>query len=150
MKKSLLGFTLVEMMIVVSILALLVSLGVPGYLRSRNKSRQDTCVNNLRMIEHAADQYRIDNNLAISTNVSIVWLWPSTTTAKDVSSYINKQLACPSLGAYFGGNTTTGVANTDKTNTALINANGFPHCVTGGTITENGTEHEHSIEAVDN
>ena len=108
-KNKLYGFTMVEVMIVVAIIGILVTLGVPGFIRSRDKARRDTCVNNLRMIENAADQYRIDNNLTITTNTQITWLWPSTSTAKDVSSYINKQLFCPAKGTnvYVGGGGTT-------------------------------------------
>ena len=141
--KKVKAFSLTELMIVVGLIGLLVSLGVPGFLRSRNKAWRDTCINNLRMIEHAADQYRIDNNLVIGTDVNIVWLWPTNSTAKDVSSYINKQLFCPnSPPAFYRGGANDGTVK------ATITANGLPHCVTavGGTVkTNSGLETEHSI-----
>ncbi len=146
MRTSRKAFTLVEVMIVVAIIALLITIGVPGFLRSRNKAWRDTCVNNLRMIEHAADQYRIENNLTTATDAKIVWLWPINSTLKDVSSYVNKQLTCPQGGFYRGGVEITNAIQAD------IDANGRPHCATeaGGTIKMNaGLEFEHSIEKVD-
>ena len=148
MKKK--AFTLVEMMMVVVILGLLVSLGVPGYLRSRNKSRQDTCINNLRIIEHAADQYRIDTNLGTTISVDIVSLWPSTVGTKDVSSYISKQLSCPvNTNIYVGGDDSTSSGLNSSPSSTTITANGLPHCYDGSGIFQAGSEYEHSIEKED-
>jgi len=54
------GFTLVEIMIVVAIIALLAALAVPGFLRARKRSQATTCLNNLRLIDAAKDQYATD------------------------------------------------------------------------------------------
>jgi prepilin-type N-terminal cleavage/methylation domain-containing protein len=148
------GMTLVEIMIVLAILGLLVSLGVPGFLQSRNKARKDTCVNNLRMIENAADQYRIDNNLALTKDTSILWLWPNSATTKDISSYINKQLRCPvSTNQYVGGTSAVYGISTTLPTDLNIAANGFPHCKSS-TATPNancvyggvGSKNEHYID----
>jgi len=144
------GFTLVELMIVVAILGLLVTLGVPGYVRSRNIARANACLTNLRMIENAADQYRIDSSLTLSEKTDIELFWPASSGIKDVSSYINKQLSCPTGGFYLGGDNSTGTAANDLVGDTTIEANGFPHCCTdsGGTaITNSGTQFEHSIES---
>ncbi len=145
MKTKIYGFSLVEMMIVVAILGLLVTLGVPGFIRSRDKARRDTCVNNLRIIENAADQYRIDYNLSFSTPVSIISLWPSSSSVKNVSSYINKQLFCPvKTNKYVGG---TDSGKTSLPSDMNITANGSPHCSTNsGTVYELGKTFEHSID----
>ena len=150
MKTKIYGFTLVEMMIVVAILGLLVTLGVPGFMRSRDKARKDTCINNLRMIENAADQYRIDFNLPFATSVSILSLWPTASSGKDVSSYINKQLFCPVKGnSYVGG--AASQAKNNLPTTMDIAANGVPHCKSGTTghtteIYNLSDTFEHSID----
>ena len=54
------GFTLVEIMIVVAIIALLAAIAVPGFLRSRKRSQASKVLNDLRMIDGAIDQYAID------------------------------------------------------------------------------------------
>jgi prepilin-type N-terminal cleavage/methylation domain-containing protein len=56
------GFTLVEIMIVVAIIALLAAIAVPGFLRARKRSQATRILNDLRMIDSAVDQYAIENN----------------------------------------------------------------------------------------
>src|ERR1700730_6283848 len=54
------GFTLVEIMIVVAIIALLAAIAVPGFLRSRKRSQASRIINDLRLIDSAVDQYAIE------------------------------------------------------------------------------------------
>ena len=61
-KKSRAGFTLVEIMIVVAIIALLAAIAVPGFLRARKRSQASKVLNDLRLIDSAVDQYAIENN----------------------------------------------------------------------------------------
>jgi prepilin-type N-terminal cleavage/methylation domain-containing protein len=61
-RKSPGGFTLVEIMIVVAIIALLASIAVPGFLRSRKRSQATVVLNDARVIDAAIDQYAIENN----------------------------------------------------------------------------------------
>ncbi len=63
------GFTLVEIMIVVAIIALLAAIAVPGFLRARKRSQASRVINDLRLIDAAVDQYAIENSKA--TNVSV-------------------------------------------------------------------------------
>ncbi len=63
------GFTLVEIMIVVAIIALLAAIAVPGFLRARKRSQASRVINDLRLIDSAVDQYAIENN---KTSGSIV------------------------------------------------------------------------------
>ncbi|MDI6773804.1 MAG: prepilin-type N-terminal cleavage/methylation domain-containing protein [Verrucomicrobiota bacterium] len=53
MKKR--GFTLVEIMIVVAIIALLTAIAIPAFLQYRKDARRGLCVNNLRLIDHAKE-----------------------------------------------------------------------------------------------
>ena len=55
------GFTLVEIMIVVAIIALLAAIAVPGFLRARKRSQASRILNDLRMIDAAVDQYALEN-----------------------------------------------------------------------------------------
>ncbi len=56
------GFTLVEIMIVVAIIALLAAIAVPNFLRARKRSQATRILEDLRMIDGAIDQYAIENN----------------------------------------------------------------------------------------
>ncbi len=60
------GFTLVEIMIVVAIIALLAAIAVPGFLRARKRSQASRIINDLRLIDSAVDQYAIETNRASS------------------------------------------------------------------------------------
>ena len=64
------GFTLVEIMIVVAIIALLAAIAVPGFLRARKRSQASRIINDLRLIDAAVDQYAIENNK--STGAAVV------------------------------------------------------------------------------
>jgi prepilin-type N-terminal cleavage/methylation domain-containing protein len=66
------GFTLVEIMIVVAIIALLAAIAVPGFLRARKRSQATAILNDARVIGGAVDQYAIENSVQ-GTNT-----WTST------------------------------------------------------------------------
>jgi prepilin-type N-terminal cleavage/methylation domain-containing protein len=72
------GFTLVEIMIVVAIIALLAAIAVPNFLRSRKRSQATQILEDLRVIDSAVDQYAIENNKAGGSTV----LWA------DVQKYV--------------------------------------------------------------
>ncbi len=72
------GFTLVEIMIVVAIIALLAAIAVPNFLRSRKRSQATMIVDDLRQIDSAIDQYSIENNK--KSGDSVAWA--------DVQKYI--------------------------------------------------------------
>ena len=56
------GFTLVEIMIVVAIIALLAAIAVPGFQRARKRSQATRILNDLRHIDSAVDQYALETN----------------------------------------------------------------------------------------
>ena len=68
-RKSRGGFTLVEIMIVVAIIALLAAIAVPGFLRSRKRSQATAILNDARIIDGAIDQYAIENNMKGNSSV---------------------------------------------------------------------------------
>jgi len=65
------GFTLVEIMIVVAIIALLAAIAVPGFLRARKRSQASKVINDLRLITAAVDQYAIENNKITGNDVLV-------------------------------------------------------------------------------
>ena len=83
------GFTLVEIMIVVAIIALLAAIAVPGFLRARKRSQASKILNDLRMINGAVDQYAIENSKVSTDQVDI----PDWTKyiKKDTNLYLTGQ-----------------------------------------------------------
>jgi len=89
------GFTLVEIMIVVAIIALLAAIAVPGFLRARKRSQATRILNDLRLIDSAVDQYAIETNRSTSNPVAVV----------DWTSYLKKGTALYNTGQDLFGNT---------------------------------------------
>ena len=56
------GFTVVELLIVVFIVAILVSIVIPAIYTVKHKAEQIICVNNMRQLFLAFEQYTNDNN----------------------------------------------------------------------------------------
>jgi len=55
------GFTLVEIMIVVAIIGLLATIAIPNFVRARLKAQQSACINNLRQIDGAKQQWALES-----------------------------------------------------------------------------------------
>ncbi len=55
------GFTLVEIMIVVAIIAMLAAIAVPSALRARKRSQATTTLQTLRVLDAACDEWAIEN-----------------------------------------------------------------------------------------
>ena len=56
------GFTLVEIMTVVAIIALLAAIAVPNYFRARKRAQATRILNDLRVLDYALDRWTIENN----------------------------------------------------------------------------------------
>ncbi len=109
------GFTLVEIMIVVAIIALLAAIAVPNFLRSRKRSQATQVLEDLRIIDGAIDLYSIENNK--TNGNAIVWA--------DVQLYLkNGSRLYTSSGKDILGNAFTipTVENSPKVNTVTFNA----------------------------
>jgi len=55
------AYTLVEIMIVVSLIGLLLAIAVPFFVKSRESAQFNSIISNLRIIENAKDQWALQN-----------------------------------------------------------------------------------------
>lgn len=112
------GFTLVEIMIVVAIIALLAAIAVPSFLRARKRSQASTILNDLRLIDSAKDQYAIETNKSGSVTPAPADLKPYFKTASRLYNGADGGSLTDILGGEFEINdldTLPGVNNTTFT-----------------------------------
>jgi prepilin-type N-terminal cleavage/methylation domain-containing protein len=88
------GFTLVEIMIVVAVIALLAAIAVPGFLRARKRSQASKIINDLRMIDSAIDQYAIETSKQSGTTIDTA----------DWTNYVKKDSTIYNTGQDLFGN----------------------------------------------
>ncbi len=103
MKRRKKGFTLIELMIVIAIIAILAAVLVPNFMRAREASRLTACKSNLKNISTAVETYSNDND----------GVYPGDTTFREIRSgapsglgtlaqtYIGKDLKCPAAAAFY-------------------------------------------------
>jgi len=94
MKKGQRGFSLIELIIVVTIIAVLITMALPNFYRTRILTRKTVCQNNLRQIEAAVDRWVFENNIKDGSTVS-------SSQEQAIYGYLRGGMpVCPAGGEY--------------------------------------------------
>ena len=123
MKRMLKGFTLVEIMIVVAIIAILAAVAIPNFIKYRRSSQATACVSNLKQIQTAKEQCLMAGDTAFAK------LYGTT-------GYIKVTPTCPAGGSYTTGDSTTdptcSYSDTDANDTSTWHSLNRASTGTGG------------------
>ncbi|MCK4859316.1 MAG: prepilin-type cleavage/methylation domain-containing protein [Candidatus Omnitrophica bacterium] len=84
------GFTIAEIVTVVAIIALVTLVAVPNFMKLYSDNQKSTCVNNLRAIQLAKEQWGLENNKVVG----------DVPTAADIDSYLKENIWDETASSY--------------------------------------------------
>ena len=85
------GFTLIEILVVVTLLTMLAVIAIPNYLDARKESAKSACISNIKEISYATEQWALE----MRKNPN------SAVTFDDIQPYLKGSIVCPAGGKTF-------------------------------------------------
>lgn len=136
-KRTSKGFTLIELMIVIAIIAVLAAILVPNFMRARAQSQLAACEGNLKNSGTAVAMYGTDNNgNAPGANASVSGSFGAGSAATLLSpTYLQTFPTCPGNGSLYSYSATNYTSYTISQQTSGVN----PHANVLGTNTKVGS-----------
>lgn len=132
------GYTLVELMVAISILALLFAAGVTSYSKASGRSRDAKRKSDIEQLRSALEMYRADNSSYPSTGT----VWQDITIALDtalVSSYMPSLPIDPQSGISYMYQSPIDVGTTTYCLTAFMEVTNESGTCTGYSVPPDGT-----------
>lgn len=126
------GFTLLELLIVISIIGILVTVATASYSSSQKKARNSRRMSDMKSVQNAAEQYYADNNAAYPPDTSFgdEYLpsgWPNDPKSSFTYEYTPSPAAPASATSYIA------CAQMEGANGNATSATGTDYPTTGGT-----------------
>jgi prepilin-type N-terminal cleavage/methylation domain-containing protein len=118
MKRQQKGFTLIELMIVIAIIAILAAILIPNFIHARAESQTAACEGNEKQIATAMEEYAVDNQGQYTTTIPALYL---AVTPKDPVNNVAYVISTsiPAAGSYqisdTGGHDQTTMGNLNQT-----------------------------------
>jgi type II secretion system protein G len=92
------GFTLIEMMVVVAIIAILAALLMPNFSRARAQAQTATCIANLKTIGTALELYYTDHQYYPTATMQTIDKQYLQGTSSPLNGYLNQVPVDPAAG----------------------------------------------------
>lgn len=88
------GFTLMEILVVVTIIGILAAIAVPSYIYAVEKGREDACASHVQMLTTQVERYRLEKGMSIPDCDDIVDF------LQDAGYLVNQTVKCPFADVY--------------------------------------------------
>jgi len=118
------GFTLIELMIVIAIIAILAAILIPNFIHARAESQTSACEDNEKAIATAMEEYAVDNAGQYTQTLPSSYLLQQPRDPVDGSSYVIDASANGSYGSY----QITDSGGHDQTTMGNLNQSGGTTC----------------------
>jgi len=127
MKKLQKGFTLIELMIVIAIIAILAAILIPNFLHARAESVTAACEGNEKQLATAEEEYSVDNGGAYASLAALTTPYISTTITDPVKKGNAYTVTIPGTGSN-GSYQITDSGGHDSTTTTSLSQTGGAAC----------------------
>lgn len=104
------GFTLMEILVVVTIIGILAAIAVPSYIYAVDKGKEDACTTNVQILSTQVERYR----LVEGKFITLVGSQSLVDFLEQEGYFVGQQVLCPLKGIYQLQTETVGGVTTQK------------------------------------
>ncbi len=134
MKKLQKGFTLIELMIVIAIIAILAAILIPNFLHARAEAVTAACEGNEKQLATAEEEYSVDNGGAYVSLASLTTPYISVLITDPVKKGNAYTLTINAAGNVNGSYTIADAGGHDTTTTISLTQTGGTACSGCGSV----------------
>ena len=106
----------------VAIIGLLAAIAIPNFIKARTTAQKNACINNLRQIDGAIQQWALENKKGPTDSVG---------GFANISSYLKNSVICPAGGTTFANSYAVTTVDVKPTCTEVGVAHALPADTTG-------------------